>query len=200
MDFFNNLDFNTKGYALNEVLPNDHGAKKLQFLFRPTQVETNIDVNYSDEAVLGMSHSYDVYSHTSSQEITFELYWNAMMAMKEKGRFYAKGARSTGPEGGATQLQHFGEKFEDARRWFEALTVPPEATPGAIGGTAPPSAVLVLPGIFAGRVRLRNVRFTFEECDARGNIKALRAAVSFREAPRTRFTMEEIYEVGSFRM
>lgn len=200
MDFASALQFNTKGYCVNEVLPDDHGSKLLQFLFRPERVETEIAPVYNEVPVLGMSHPYATYSHTSAQVVTFEMYWNALMGMKEKGRFNAGSAKSTSAEGGKTQLKGWGEKFEGARRFWEALCVPPEAAEGALGGTPPPSALLVLPGVCALRVRLWSLRFTFEEHDQLGNIKALRASLSFHEVPRTRFTMEEVLESGSFRV
>lgn len=208
MDFACALQFNAKGYLVNEVLAEDHWAKVLQFLFRPTQVETEIAPVYTEVPVLGMSHPYATYSHTGAQIVSFELYWNTLMGLKEKGRFEAGGG-STGGLGayvkkqmetdGKPQLQRWGAKFEDGRRFLEALCVPPEAVEGAIGGLPPPSAILVLPGVCALRVRLWSLRFTFEEHDPQGNIKALRAALSFHEVPRTRFTMEEVLESGSFR-
>jgi hypothetical protein len=199
VDFANQLQFNTKGYCINEVLPEDHGAKLLQFLFRPERVETEIAPVYNEQPVLGMSHPYATYSHTAAQVVSFDMYWNALMGMKEKGRFYAGGARSTSAEGGATQLKHFGDKFEDARRFWEALCVPPESVEGALGGTPPATALLVLPGVCALRVRLWALRFTFEEHDRLGHITALRASLTFHEVPRARFTMEEVLESGSFR-
>lgn len=199
VDFSSQLQFNTKGYCINEVLPEDHPFKLLQFLFRPERVDTEIAPVYNETTVLGMSHPYATYSHTSAQVVSFDMYWNSLMGMKEKGRFNAGSAKSTSAEGGKTQLKKWGQKFEDARRFWEALTVPPEAVQGAIGGTPPSTALLILPGVCSLRVRLWSLRFTFEEHDQLGNIKALRASLTFHEVPRTRFTMEEVLEAGSFR-
>lgn len=200
MDFHSALQFNTKGYCINEVLPEGHWAKLLQFLFRPEAVTTEIVPVYNDTVPIGASAPYPTYSHTEAQTIAFDLYWNSLMGMKEKGRFEAGSEKSTKAEGGKKQLEKWGDKFEGARRFLEALTVPPEAVAGAIGGTPPSTALLVLPGVCSLRVRLTGLRFEFIDHDQNGNIRELRAAVSWREAPRTRFTMEEVLDGGSFRL
>ena len=210
MDFASALQFNTKGYCINEGLPEDHWASLLQFMFRPTKVETEISPVYNETPVLGMSHPTPSYSHTGAQIVTFDLYWNTLMGMKEKGRFTA-GSGSTGGLGsyvnaqmaesnsGEKSLARWAEKIEGGRRFLEALTIPPEAEPGIIGGVSPATALLVLPGICALRVRLWSLRFLFEDHDQQGNLRALVASTTWRECPRTRFTMEEVLDTGSFR-
>lgn len=196
------LGFDVKGYAINEALPSEHWAQKFQFMFRPTTVETEIAPVYEDQAVMGMSHDAGIYSHTGAMVVTFELYWNALMGMREKSRFAAgsretDGRYSAGREGGREDLARWGAKIEDGRRFLEALTVAPAGTPGMIGGTSPATAILALKGVCTIRARLTALKFTFEDFDAQGNIRELRAATSWRERPTMRFTMEDVLAAGA---
>jgi hypothetical protein len=66
-------------------------------------------------------------------------------------------------------------------------------------GTEPPACLLVIPGIVTQRVRLTNVDFTYTRSNIEGDLLEWKAAVTFREAPMGRITMEDVMANGSFR-
>ena len=183
-----------RGYVKNMLLEengNPDFPDMITFPFRPTVV--NIDTSVNDETmdVLGMSHQYESYMNTSNVQVNFELYYNALMMIKETS---GEGVK----EGGKSLLNQMSEEIEQQRRWLQSLLYPGYTSAGVIGGQQPP-CILCLPGIVTIRAKLKSLGEIHEQVDIDGKIVALRLPVSFREAPMARIAMEDVLMNGLFR-
>lgn len=187
-------DTAARGYVKNLLLEetgNPDYPDMITFPFRPTVV--NIDTSVNDETmeVIGMSNEYESYTNTSNPTVTFELYYNALMMIKETT---SEGFK----EGGKSLLNQMSEEIEKQRRWLQSLLYPGYTAAGVIGGQQPP-CILCLPGIVTIRAKLKTLGEVIERCDISGNIVELRLPVTFREAPMARITMEDVLMNGLFR-
>ncbi len=186
-----------KGWIRNMVLYEDESADydhTLQFMFRPPSVREQMTAVYEKMRVMGMSHQYHSFSHTENLSVSFEIYVNALMGLKEITKTRERGYK----EGGVNDMKLMSEQLELDRRFLEALLLPYEAPDGTIGAEPPP-VILCIPGIVTMRARLMNLSILFQECDINGNIKAFAANVTFEEAPLSRITMRDQMSSGSFR-
>lgn len=183
-----------RGYVKNLLLEengNPDFPDMITFPFRPTVVNVNASVNDESMDVLGMSHSYESYTNTTNAEVGFELYYNALMMIKETT---AEGFK----EGGKSILNQMSGEIEKQRRWLQSLLYPGFTPAGVIGSQQPP-CILCLPGIVTIRAKLKSLGEVHERVDIDGNIVELRLPVSFREAPMARITMEDVLMNGMFR-
>lgn len=187
-----------KGYVYNTVLAADNNTTPIPatmaFRFRPTTINETISAEFDEQAAIGMSHPYQTFRSTTAVSYQFEIYWNALMILKEIG----KERIENHPERRGDELAVIGYMIEEERRWLEALTLPPLMNDGLVGAS-PPLCLLVIPGIVTTQCRLRNISFVFESCDLRGNIKELRAMTVWVEALNNRTTMQDQLLNGSFR-
>jgi len=196
-----------KGYVRNLLLFDDENTiapDTMPFWFRPARVSEQITPQYDSAAPIGMSHNYKTYNSTGSAMYRFEIYWNALMMLKEIGQSRnqqaSEGAISgqVTREGSASDLAMVSRVIEEDRRWLEALAYPSQTNAGLIG-SSPPACILVIPGIVTMRCLLTSLSFEFEDSDVRGLIKQLRATTVWEEAPEGRITMEDQLTGGSFR-
>ncbi len=184
-----NVPTSLKGYVRSEGIPDGITGSDnvLTFPFRPAEIRQAHGPNYQSIAPVGMSHDYQVFSGGRAVRWAFELYANANML---------RAAEASLP--GGEDLAGAIDRIEQARRFLEAHTVPPEPTPTQFG--ASPAACLVcLPGVFTARCRLAALTFTFTDCDARGRLLEWRAETEWAEAPMGRITAEAVLSTGSFR-
>jgi len=187
-------DTAARGYCKNLLLEetgNPDYPDLITFPFRPAMVKIDNSVNDDDMAVLGQSHSYEVYQNTANASVSFDLYYNALMAIKETT---AEGFK----EGGKSLLNQMSAEIEQHRRWLQSLFYPGYNAPGVIGNQQAP-VILCLPGICTIRAKLKRMGEVIEDCDIEGNITALRLSVQFSEAPMARVTMEDVLMNGMFR-
>ena len=178
-----------KGYARSEGLAaGPLGTENLlTFPFRPAEVRQRHGMGYQSAAPLGMSHDYQIYQGGKAVTWAFEVYANAHMLLPGQGALP-----------GGEDLAGAIDRIEQARRFLEAHTVPPEPLPTQFG--ASPAALLVcLPGVFTARCRLTALSFTFTDCDSRGRLLTWRAETEWTEAPMGRITAESVLQTGSFR-
>jgi len=193
-----------KGYVQNTLLYNDENPvapDTLELWFRPTMINEQVSAEYDTSTPIGMSHSYRTFRSTTSFVYRFEIYWNALMMLKEIGRGREDVPPTAGngtKEGSADDMELIGRMIEEDRRWLEALTLPAQSNEGLVG-SAPPICILVIPGIVTMRCMLLNISFDFEQSDIRGNHKILRALTTWEEAPLSRITMQDQVTNGSFR-
>jgi len=198
-----------KGYVQNLAL-DQAGAMDFtvvhpfQFWFRPEPIKKQISVNYDKMAPIGMSHSYHVYSSTDNISVTFELFVNRLMLLKEgavsstREQRQKAESRTGNAEGSVDQLAALTEQMEAGLRYLEALSVPPDIGYGIVGGSPPP-CILCFPGILTFRARLMSLETDFTECDIYGSISEIRAKCTFEEAPLRRYTMQDVLARGSNR-
>lgn len=195
-----------KGYVQNQLLYNDESPiapDTMEFWFRPAQIYEQVPVQYDSATPIGMSNDYRTYRSTGSFQYRFEIYWNALMMLADIGNSADVPAdKKTGApgrrEGSADDMAVISYMIEQDRRWLEALTLPSMGNVGLVG-TAPPTCILVIPGIVTMRCRLINLQFDFVQSDIRGNHKELSAQTGWEEAPLGRITMEDQLTNGSFR-
>jgi len=191
------VSVDAKGYVQNLQLadsdPNGYGDI-LEFFFRPGPVSQRSRANYEKMRALGMSHSYQSYSGTENNEVSFEVYFHRLMMVKELTRGEARGAK----EGSEGELEAVSGMIEESRRWLESLLLPPALDDGRIA-EAPPACILCLPNVVTMRCRLMSLDWTFSQVDVYGRIVELRGAVTFEEAPISRVSMQDALEVGMFR-
>ncbi len=183
-----------RGYVKNLLLEetgNPDFPDLITFPFRPTVVNVSTTVNDDSMDVMGMSHSYESYTNTSNAEVSFELYYNALMMIKEMS------IEGYG-EGGKSILNQMSGDIEGQRRWLQSLLYPAAVSPGVVGSQQPP-CILCLPGIVTIRAKLKSLGEVHERVDIEGNITELRLPVTFREAPMARVTMEDVLMNGMFR-
>jgi hypothetical protein len=192
-----------KNLAIDEEMAEDFGmAHPFQFWFRPAVIRERIAVSYSKQQVLGMSHAYQLYEGTSNTPVSFDLWVNRLVMMKEHMLNTDRGTGQSGDTDTQEDRDHLlvelSQQIERGKKYLQALSVPPEQASGVIGG-APPACLLVIPGILSLRMRLINLDFTHSDVDVRGNIVELGAKVTFEEAPDSRYTMQDVLESGSHR-
>lgn len=183
-----------RGYVKNLLLEetgNPDYPDMINFPFRPNPVNVETSANDDTMDVMGMSHAYDTYRNTANATVAFEVYENALMMIKE--------TTSEGwKEGGKSLLNQMSAEIEKQRRFLQALLYPGVTAAGVIGSQRPP-CVLCLPGIVTIRCRLQSLGEVHERCDIEGNIVELRMSVTFKEAPMSRVTMEDVLMNGMFR-
>jgi hypothetical protein len=178
-----------KGYVRSEglaegVLGTDN---LLTFPFRPAEVRQIHGPNYGSIAPVGMSHDYQTYGGGRAIRWAFELYANALMLLQDQGALP-----------GGEDLAGACDRIEQARRFLEAHTVPPDPLPTQFGAS-PPACLVCLPGVFTARCRLAALAFTFSDFDNRGRVLEWRAATEWVEAPMGRISTEAVLATGSFR-
>lgn len=187
-------DTAARGYCKNMLLEetgNPDFPDMITFPFRPAMVKLNNSVNDEEMTVMGQSHSYEVYTNTANVTVGFDLYYNALMQIKDTT---SEGFK----EGGKSLLNQMSQEIEKQRRWLESLFYPGYTSPGVVGGAQAP-VILCLPGICTIRAKLKNMGEVIEDCDIEGNITALRLSVDFKEAPMGRVTMQDVLTNGMFR-
>lgn len=178
-----------KGYVRSEgIPPGPLGTDNiLTFPFRPAEIRQRHGMRYASIAPVGMSHDYKSFDGGNAISWSFELYANANMLRADQ-------AGLPGGEDFAGVI----DQIEQARRFLEAHTVPPEPVPTQFG--ASPAACLVcVPGVFTARCRMSSLQFIHTDCDSRGRIIEWRADVEWTEAPMGRITAEGVLQAGSFR-
>ena len=184
-----------RGYVKNLLLEetgNPDNPDMISFPFRPTTVSINTSVNDDTMDVMGMSHQYESYVNTSNVIVSFELYMNALMMIKEgMTNEYAK-------EGGKDDLVAAANQIEKVRRFLQSLEYPGYESEGIIGGQQPP-VILCLPGVCCIRAKLKQLAEIHERCDIDGYIVELRLQCVFREQPMSRITMEDVLSNGLYR-
>lgn len=194
------------GYIRNLLIDDDEEStlpSTMAFWFRPNPIREHVGNSREAITVMGMSHQYKNYSYTENMTISFSLYSNALMIIKEIGRTRQlqnneQGRRAAVAEGAASDVRVVSMMLEDDRRFLEALNYPGWTPQGTIGSDLPP-CILCLPGIVAMRCNLNSLDVDFTKVDLDGNIMELTANVVFEEAPLSRITMQDVMEVGSFR-
>ena len=183
-----------RGYVKNLLLEetgNPDYPDLITFPFRPSPVNVETSVNDDTLDVLGMSHQYDTYMNTANATVSFEVYQNALMMIKETTSENLK-------EGGKSLLNQMSAEIEKQRRFLQALLYPGITPAGVVGAQQPP-CILCLPGIVTFRCKLKSLGEVHERVDIDGNIVELRMSVSFKEAPMARVSMEDVLMNGMFR-
>lgn len=183
-----------RGYVKNLLLEetgNPDFPDLITFPFRPTPINIDTSANTDTLDVIGMSHAYESYVNTANATVNFEIYYNALMMIKEE-------AFENTSEGGKSILNKKSEEIELQRRFLQALLYPGKSTEGVIGAQLPP-CIVCLPGIVTIRAKLSSLGEVHERVDINGNIVELRLAVSFKEAPMARISMEDVLTNGMFR-
>jgi len=186
-----------KGWIRNLILYEDDQTDyddSMFFTFRPNIVRQQLAATYEKIRVMGMSHQYSSFSHTENNVFTFEIYFNALMMMKER----ARRGKVEGDEQARNDLALISQEIEKSRRFLESLLLPYEEPSGTIG-SEPPPVLVFLPGYFTVRARALNLTLNFTDCDPRGNIKELAINATFEEAPMARITMRDQLAAGTFR-
>jgi hypothetical protein len=175
-----------------------------RFWFRPEPIKKQISVNYDKLKAMGMSHGYHSYTGTDNIPVTFDLYVNRLMLLKEGASFSTREERSKAEtrkgysEGGSAQLWSISENIQQGQRYLEALTVPPDIGYGIIGGSPSP-CILCIPGILMFRARLVSLETEYTESDIYGEPTELKAKCTFEEAPLQRYTAQDVLSKGSWR-
>ena len=209
-----------KGFIRNLILPPGNPSSTMAFMFRPGSVQDSLTPSYDESASLGMSHPFSTYASTGVMTWTFELFQNALMAIKVAG---ADANRSTAsevaarnaqrhwwnqegrtpasfrgsPEGGDAQLAEVAQRMEEDRRFLISLAYPALSDVGVT--EAPPAVILCLPGVCTARCRLASYAGSYERVDIKGRLVQWKANVAFKEVPLGRITMEDVLLNGTFR-
>lgn len=184
----------TRGYVKNLLLDeigNPEMPDMIRFPFRPNQIRIDSSVNDDTMDVIGMSHQYDTYVNTSNAQVNFEIYLNALMMLKEDA-----GGRET--VGGRSAYQKMSDEIQLYRKFLQATLYPGTNPAGIIGAQQPP-LILCLPGVLTIRAKLKQLGELVTDCDVNGQIKEMRMTVTFREAPMSRVSMEDVMTNGMFR-
>jgi len=175
----------SRGYLKNMLLKPDISklvSDTMRFMFSPKQVSEKLRANYQDFAPVGMSGEFQSFRNTVGPVISFALYWNSLMYVKDTG----------------VTLDEAHDYVEASRRFLEASVLPAAAPSGVITGETAPF-ILCLPGILTLRVKVQDVNITFDQLDQKDRLREVRATVSFKEAPLGRITMQDHLEVGMVR-
>jgi hypothetical protein len=183
-----------RGYVKNlliEDVGNPEMPSLITFPFRPSSIRIDTSVNDESMDVIGMSHQYETYVNTTNAQVSFELYLNALMMLKESG-----------PEvetpGGQSIYQKMSDEIQLYRKFLQATLYPGVNPAGVIGAQQAP-LILCLPGVLTIRCKLKQLGELISDCDVRGQIKEMRMALAFREAPMARISMEDVMTNGMFR-
>lgn len=180
-----------RGFVKNLLLEetgNPDYPDMITFPFRPTSFNVDTSVNDDTIDVMGMSHSYESYVNTVNATVSFEIYYNALMMIKDR----------TFKNPGKSLIKQMSEEIEQQRRYLQALMYPGYTSPGVIEAQQPP-CILCLPGVVTIRAKLKSMGEVHQTSGPTGDPIELRLNVTFKEAPMARVTMEDVLMNGMFR-
>jgi len=158
----------------------DH--ETMPFAFAPEPINEVLRANYSKVSPIGMSHGYHSFQGTENVGISFDLEWNRLLLVARTGE----------------SAKFVQEKMQEARRFLESLTLPPELPVGTVGGDPPP-VLVVIPNILMLRTRLMSLEISFTKMDGQNNPIEFIARTTWEEAPVIRITKGEHRSTGMFR-
>lgn len=181
-----------RGYIRNLELTTN---SDFNFAFRPKNLKRKMSAEYADVAVLGMSHQYQAYMYTSSNEIPLTIYMNALM-MQMRG--YDTGSNGDSDLFFGKKINFISDYIETARRFLESLLVPAKSSMGIIS-SSPPVILLSIPGFVNMACRLRSFDETIVDEFIDGSIKEWNAEIIVKEVLYNRLTMQDVLANGSFR-
>lgn len=140
----------------------------------PETLDEQVQVNWTKQVILGMSHETLQYSHTSNH--TFD------------GLEFVFRAESPADLDAIT----------DGRKFLLSLTVPPADAQGVREG-APPRVLFFWPQLVSMTCVVANVRITHEQFNKQGASVRFRAKLTLEEIRDVRLTMDDVREQGTQR-
>lgn len=148
-------------------LTNLHTGESVDCLFNPTALSEEVSVEYSKQAVRGMSHQPLQYNATGNRQLpALEFYLD---------KFFA-------------QQQPSDPDILDFRGFLRALTVPP-SSPAGLG--APPRLLFVWPNVITIETVVRSLKFDYEQFAADASVLIYRATCVLEEILDQRVTSEQ---------
>lgn len=152
------------------------------FPMNPTELAESINVNWREQAVVGMSHPIMQYVGTGAHalpSVTFRV--DAYQMSRELGR-------------NVTTSDVLGFK-----RFLQSLTVPPRGAENVTGGS-PPRVLFVWPDVVSLTVVVRTAEFRYLKfARETGAPLVYDARVTFSEVRDERMTSEQLLNEGSMR-
>jgi hypothetical protein len=160
-DFEDRLSHN-----INTGLP-----RTMEFFFNPDSIDFTTEAEWARTDVPGLSHQVLQYSHTLSNEISFDLEWNAIEARRRQ-RKPSQLRNQAVNYGLRNEAINYGLLYKD---WLYALTLP-------LGpGLAPSRVTLVWPDVMQVRGVVESVSFNFTKFGQTGGVIAFSAAIDMVE-------------------
>lgn len=141
--------------------------------FNPEAFEEEVQANWNQLTVPGLSHQPLQFGHTTNETFTFSLFW-----------------RATTPD----EL----EKMRQDRRYLKSLCYPRANAENVVGG-APPRVLLVWPRMLSLTCVVRQVNFTHEHFNRYGQARVTRGTLKLEEIRDVRISSEEVRDDSSLR-
>lgn len=158
----------------SDALPN-----AMEVFLNPESVSFNTGSSWASLSIPGLSHEVHQWSHSLSDQLSFELVWDRIEA-DQRVRYYHSGVRNilgVDPKVDILRTARVETLFEPHRykEFLKGLTIP--MSPGY-----PPSRVtLIWPRFLHITGFIRNVDFEFERFAANGRVMSFNADVSMTE-------------------
>jgi hypothetical protein len=149
------------------VLVNVANGESMDCLFNPTQLTEKVSVNWTRQAVPGLSHQVLQYQSTGNRQVPgVEFYLEAFLATQQPA------------------ILRF-------RAFLRSLTVPPAGTEG-VASTAPPRTLFIWPNVLTIETVVTDLEFQYRQFGVDGSALVYTATCSFEEVLDLRVTSEEL--------
>ena len=172
-------------------LENMETGEGWEAMFNPNQLTEQIDVNWTKQSVVGLSHQPLQYANTGNHAFTLDLFHraggvpnptgDANSPFLVKGKVPGRGLRTA----------------VEVRKFLLALAYPIQAT--SVGGGGPPRVLVAWPHHLSLICVVTTIQFKSTRFNVQGYAVDILASVGFEEIRDTRITSSEVRNLGTFR-
>lgn len=163
--------------------------RSMEFFMNPDKINFDLQAEWARIAVPGLSHEVLQYSHTKSNELSFELEWDSIEAQRRmKGEQLVReieGAQDDWSRKIRESSIHRGMYYKE---FLYSLLQP------VTRGRAPSRVTLIWPGVLHTRGVITNIKFVFTKFGQSGGVMSFRASVEMLELRRVFISRERITE------
>lgn len=154
--------------------------------FNPTEFEEGLEVQYTRQQVLGLSHQVLQYINTGNHRFSMELFWD----------------RNITPEIREENLGDIGvseiTELSEAKAFFESLCYPTGGATSITSG-APPRVLVVWPGVLSMTCVVMSMNTVNERFNYLGETVQATMSIQFEEIRDVRITSQEVRQFGARR-
>jgi hypothetical protein len=171
-----------RGVIINEDFEEDKGGsslpKSMEFFFNPDNFNFTTQASWARIAVPGLSHEVLQWSHTASNEMSFNVQWDWIIAAQREKGVFNKYLPKLSDKKMESIRKTSHNKAMLYRDFLYALTLPVER------GRAPSRVSIIWPDVVHIRGVVPKVSFKFTSFNQEGGVRAFNADLDFIELRR----------------
>lgn len=161
----------------------------MEFFMNPDRIDFDMEAEWARIAVPGLSHEVLQYSHTRSNEISFELQWDKIEAGRRmKGEHLVRAVEGA-PDAWTRKIRKssidYGMYYKE---FLYSLLQPVER------GRSPSRVTLIWPGVLHTRGVITSINFTFTKFGQPGGVMSFGARINMIELRRVFVSRQGIIE------